>query len=96
MRIRQNFFSGERPRVATHLSKEYEAQVAENCDLSRGDLRPFRANARIQNLTESGTLRPYTSGRSPEPTSGSSMPANSISPAARLQARPTIASTSRA
>lgn len=57
MRIRQNFFSGERPRVATHLSKEYEAQVAENCDLSRGDLRPFRANARIQNLTESGTLK---------------------------------------
>lgn len=57
MRIRHNFFSGERPRVATHLSKEYEAQIAENCDLARGDLRPFRANARILNLTTAGTIK---------------------------------------
>jgi len=51
-RLKQNFFSGERPRVASHISKDYEAQIAENCDLSRGDLRPFRANQRIENLTE--------------------------------------------
>ena len=57
MRIRQNFFSGERPRVAKHLGKDYEAQVAENCDLSRGDLRPFRANTRTLNLAETGTLK---------------------------------------
>lgn len=57
MRIRQNFFSGERPRVATHLSKEYEAQIAENCDLARGDLRPFKANSRILNIATAGTVK---------------------------------------
>lgn len=57
MLIRHNFFSGERPRVATHLSKDYEAQVAENCDLSRGDLRPFLESARTLNLATAGTLK---------------------------------------
>jgi hypothetical protein len=57
MRIKQDFFSGERPRVASHLSKEYEAQIAENCDLSRGDLRPLAADIRTKNLTEVGTLK---------------------------------------
>jgi len=57
MRIKQNFFSGERPRVATHISKDYAAQIAQNCDLSRGDLRPFKANARILNLSETGALK---------------------------------------
>ncbi len=57
MRIRQNFFSGERPRVATHLAKDYEAYLAENCDLSRGDLRPFIANSRTENRAETGALK---------------------------------------
>lgn len=56
-RIKQNFFSGERPRVASHISKDYEAQVAENCDLSRGDLRPFKASTRIENLTETDPIK---------------------------------------
>jgi hypothetical protein len=56
VRIKQNYFSGERPRVASHISKDYEAQIAENCDLSRGDLRPLKNNSRIQNLTQVGNL----------------------------------------
>lgn len=56
MRIKQNYFSGERPRVASHIAKDYEAQIAENCDLSRGDLRPLKNNSRIENLTETGSL----------------------------------------
>lgn len=50
MRIGQSLFSGERPRLAEHMIKDYEAQLAKNCDLSRGDLRPFRAHTKIQNF----------------------------------------------
>jgi hypothetical protein len=57
MKLHNNFFSGERPRVAKNLSKDYEAQIAENCDLSRGDLRPFKATTRYLNLTDTGTLK---------------------------------------
>lgn len=57
MRIKQNFFSGERPRVATYISKDYEAQVAENCDLLRGDLRARRANVRVSNLALAGVIQ---------------------------------------
>jgi hypothetical protein len=32
------------------MIKDYEAQLAKNCDLSRGDLRPFRAHTKIQNI----------------------------------------------
>jgi hypothetical protein len=38
------------------MIKDYEAQLAKNCDLSRGDLRPFRAHTRIQNLDD-GVLK---------------------------------------
>lgn len=57
MRIGQNLFSGERPRLAEHLIQDHEAQLAKNCDLSRGDLRPFRAHTKIMNLTETGDLK---------------------------------------
>jgi hypothetical protein len=57
MHIGQSFFSGERPRLAEHIIRDQEAQLAKNCDLSRGDLRPFRAHAKIQNLTETGELQ---------------------------------------
>lgn len=57
MRIKQNVFSGERPRVASPISREYEAQIAENCDLSRGHLRALKNNARIENLTETGDVQ---------------------------------------
>ncbi len=56
MRMKQTFFSGERPRVASFLTKDYEAQDAENCDFSRGDLRSLKAHAREANLTATGTL----------------------------------------
>jgi len=56
MKIGQSFFSGERPRLAEHMIKDYEAQLAKNCDLSRGDLRPFRSHTKIQNLG-AGELR---------------------------------------
>jgi hypothetical protein len=38
------------------MIKDYEAQSAKNCDLSRGDLRPFRAHTRAQ-LLDSGELK---------------------------------------
>lgn len=57
MRIGQNVFSGERPRLAEHLIPNHEAQLAKNCDLSRGDLRPFREHEKIKNLTETGNLK---------------------------------------
>jgi hypothetical protein len=56
MRIGQSIFSGERPRLADHTIKDYEAQLAKNCDLSRGDLRPFRSHTKIQNL-DTGDLK---------------------------------------
>lgn len=57
MRIGQSLFSGERPRLAEHMIQNHEAQLAKNCDLSRGDLRPFHAHAKIKNLTETGELK---------------------------------------
>jgi hypothetical protein len=57
MKIGQSFFSGERPRVASHISKDYEAQIAQNCDLSRGDLRALKAHARSVNLAEEDAIK---------------------------------------
>jgi hypothetical protein len=56
MLIGQSLFSGERPRLSEHMIKSYEAQLAKNCDLSRGDLRPFREHSRIKNL-DAGDLK---------------------------------------
>jgi hypothetical protein len=56
MRIGQSIFSGERPRLAEHIIKDYEAQVANNCNLNRGDLRPFRAQTKIKTL-DTGDLK---------------------------------------
>lgn len=57
MQIKQNFFSGERPRTASHLTKDYEAQIAQNCDLSRGDLRPMKEYQKVKSLSEAGDLQ---------------------------------------
>ena len=57
MRIKQDFFSGIKPRTAPGLIQDYEAQIAQNCYLGRGDLRPFRAYSKVKSLTETGTLQ---------------------------------------
>ena len=57
MRMRQDFFSGEHPRLADHLIQMHEAQIAQNCDLSDGSLRAMKRYEKVANITESGTLK---------------------------------------
>ena len=51
MKIGNDAFSGERPRLTAHKLGVYEAQLAENARLEKADCRPWRAPLLIADLT---------------------------------------------
>jgi hypothetical protein len=52
MLIGQDRFAGQRPRIVPHLLRQFEAQKAINCDLSKGNLKPFRNYTKGENLID--------------------------------------------
>jgi hypothetical protein len=48
--IAHKTYAGLRPALAAHLLADHEAQIAQNCNFSRGDLRSFRAPSLEQPL----------------------------------------------
>lgn len=51
MKIGTDAFSGEKPRITAHKLGAYEAQLAENARLEKGDMRPWRAPLFVEDLT---------------------------------------------
>jgi len=57
MQIRQKVFRGTKPRVSPQLLDPSQAQVARNCDLQFGDLRPISGVSTVATLSVFGQLR---------------------------------------
>jgi len=55
LRIVQNIFSGERPKLASHLLAPGEAQTAQNCKLDKGELRSWKDYEFVENIEGLGT-----------------------------------------
>jgi len=54
--LRIKVLSGERPRVSARLLPDGAAQIAKNCKLWSGELRPWRDFSLIENPTKAGPL----------------------------------------
>ena len=55
MNIKQNIFSGARPSAAISLLGPGEAQIAQNCKLEKGDLRPWKQYKNVKVVSGLGT-----------------------------------------
>ena len=50
-------FKGIVPRAAPRLLGDHQAQVAENCVVASGTLRPLRSNLAVMTLPKAGPIR---------------------------------------
>jgi hypothetical protein len=57
MKIEIVGFSGKRPRVSARLLNSNDAQIAKNCDLRSGEVKPLKTNSSVAATFTNGTIK---------------------------------------